>query len=61
MDLFQIIYYSTTIFSNAGIKNGDVATAVVGLILVLGTLAIVSARIFVCDLSLSLTHTHRLY
>lgn len=58
MDLFQIIYYSTNIFSDAGIKNGDVATAVVGLILVLGTLAIVGTSVLACNFSLSLSYTH---
>jgi len=38
----QVLYYSTQIFAAAGVSNGDIATVVVGLVLVVFTLILVS-------------------
>lgn len=55
----QVLYYSTQIFSAAGVRHADVPTVVVGVVLVLFTLITVSGRGFrhswveLCCLALS--------
>lgn len=41
------MYYSSEIFSDAGIHDGDVATAVMGVVLVIGTIATVCMQILI--------------
>lgn len=40
--LFQILLYSTDVFHYSGVSNGDIATAIIGLTLLLGTIVTVS-------------------
>ena len=41
----QVLYYSTEIFAAAGIKHGDIATVVAGVILVIFSVLAVSVTL----------------
>ena len=42
MDLYQVFYYSTSIFNLVGVKNSDAATCGVGVVSVVMTAIVVS-------------------